>query len=64
MKFKEYTYVRTLVDKGNVKAGEIGYIIDVFDNPSEGYTLEFSQDGRCEPWAIETYDADELEKLK
>ncbi len=64
MKFKEYTYVRTLVDKGNVKAGEIGYIIDVFDKPCEGYTLEFSQDGGYEPWAIETYDADELEKVK
>ena len=64
MKFKEYTYVRTLVDRGNVKAGEIGYIIDVLNNPCEGYILEFSQDGGYEPWALETYDPDELEEIK
>ena len=33
---KEYTYVKTLVDRGNVKEGEIGYIIDIFDKPCEG----------------------------
>ena len=64
MKFKEYTYVRTLVDRENVKAGEIGYIIDVLNNPCEGYTLEFSQDGGYEPWALETYDPSELEEIK
>lgn len=64
MKFKKYTYVRTLVKKENVNIGEIGYIIDVLNNPCEGYILEFSKDGGYEPWAIETYDSSELEEIK
>ena len=64
MKFEEYSDVRTLVKKGKVKAGEIGTIIEVFDKPCEGYMVEFCNDEDYAPWAIETYDADELEKVK
>lgn len=63
MKFKEFIEVKTLVTKGNVKKGEIGTIIDALSNP-EGYIVEFCNDVDYAPWAIETYDPDELEEIK
>lgn len=63
MKFKEFIEVKTLVSKGNVKKGEIGTIIDVLDDP-ESYIVEFCNDVDYAPWAIETYDANELEEIK
>ena len=63
-KFKIYTDVKTLVKKGNVEIGEIGYIIDILDYPCEGYVVEFSKKGEYKPWALEIYDPSELEEIK
>lgn len=42
MKFKECDTVKTIVDCGkNVKKGEVGAVLMVFEKPQEAYEVEF-----------------------
>lgn len=63
-KFKEFIKVKTLVDKGNIKKGTIGIIIDIYDYPCEGYEVEFGEKIDCSDIDFQSYSKDELEEIK
>ncbi|MCF0107666.1 MAG: DUF4926 domain-containing protein [Bacilli bacterium] len=62
MKFKNNDKVITLVDKGNIKKGSIGYVVCDFVKPNEAYDVEFWNDEDTSPYGYETYLASELDK--
>lgn len=63
MKFNIFEKVKTLVKKNDVEAGVVGLIIDVLNDPREGYIVEFCNDEDYSPWATETYYPNELDKI-
>ncbi len=63
LKFRCYTLVKTLVDKGDIEKGEEGYIIDVYNSPSEGYVVDFNENNK-HSWDYEIYYPNEIEEVK
>ena len=64
MKFKEYELVKILKNtQEDIKIGDIGVIIMVFDNPNEAYEVEIVND-EGNVYAQGTFLPDELELLE
>lgn len=64
MKFKEYEMVKVMINcNSNVKKGDIGAIIMVFNEPNEAYEVEFL-DSEGYHKAQCTLLPDELEKVE
>lgn len=63
MKFNEYDTVRVLIDTENdVKKGDIGAVIMVYDDPTEGYEVEFiNEDGTQKAQIV--FRENEIEKV-
>ncbi len=61
MKFKNNDKVITLVDKGEIKKGTIGFVVCDFINPNEAYDVEFWNETVSFPYGYETYLPEELE---
>ena len=63
MKFEEYDTVRVLVDtEKDIKKGDIGVVIMVYDDPTEGYEVEFiNEDGTQKAQIV--FKANEIEKV-
>ena len=64
MKFKNNDKVITLVDKGEIKKGTIGFVACDFINPNEAYDVEFWNETDSFPYGYETYLPEELEIYK
>jgi hypothetical protein len=64
MKFKNNDKVETLIDKGNIKKGSIGYIVCDFTEPNEAYDVEFWNDEDSAPYGYETYLPSEIKSVK
>ena len=63
MKFKINDKVKTLVGKGTIKKGSIGFVVCDFSSPNEAYDIEFWNETDAKPYGYETYLASELEKI-
>jgi len=63
MKFNEYDMVRVLIDREeDIKKGDIGVIIMIYDDPTEGYEVEFiNEDGTQKAQIV--FKANEIEKV-
>ena len=63
MKFNEYDTVRVLIDtEHEVKKGDIGAVIMVYEQPTEGYEVEFlNEDGSQKAQIV--FKRNEIEKV-
>lgn len=63
MKFNEYDTVKVLIDiNSNIKKGDIGAIVMVYDEPTEAYEVEFiNEDGTQKAQLV--LQANEVEKV-
>lgn len=63
MKFNEYDTVRVLIEtEHDVKKGDIGAVIMIYDDPTEGYEVEFiNEDGTQKAQIV--FRANEIEKV-
>lgn len=64
IKFKINDNVATLIDRGNVKKGSIGFIVCDFSKPNEAYDVEIWNDEDSTPYGYETYLPSEIELVK
>ena len=61
MKFQSNDKVITLVEKGNIKKGSIGFVVCEFLKPNEAYDVEFWNKKYSVPYGYETFLPNELE---
>ena len=62
MKFNEYDTSVLIDTEHDVKKGDIGAVIMVYDNPTEGYEVEFiNEDGTQKAQIV--FRANEIEKV-
>ena len=64
MKFDINDKVITIIEKGNIKKGSIGFVVFVFSKPNEAYDVEFWNNVDDVPYGYETYLPEELENNK
>ena len=64
MNFNEYDTVRVLINtEVDIKKGDIGVVIMVYEDPIEGYEVEFiNEDGTQKAQIV--FKADEIEKVE